>query len=324
VNRRPESLPTLDGGHPDGRRPNGRAGQGIGEVDIHDQTFAETQPRTRRPALRWCGSAGRVQLWTPELAGRRQLDGEAMIESRSAATAVELKRRIVQGLIPPGARLSERSISRGLNVSRTPLREALLQLESERLVERTPTGAWQAPRLTERDVRDIFAVRKQLEVLAVRLTIERASDAEVATLEEYLTASEEAHEAVDIVSMNFANGGFHSAMYRSAHSSWLTTAIEPIRSQTIRIRFLIASHVAGPEYSEGHRQIYDALVKRNVNTAEAIVSDHVDQDLKVAVRHLSVLAGPPGLFYYTESDVRSQSLTADLKSDIASAGSSTA
>ena len=122
-----------------------------------------------------------------------------MIESRSAATAVELKRRIVQGLIPPGARLSERSISRGLNVSRTPLREALLQLESERLVERTPTGAWQAPRLTERDVRDIFAVRKQLEVLAVRLTIERASDAEVATLEEYLTASEEAHEAVDIV-----------------------------------------------------------------------------------------------------------------------------
>ena len=66
----------------------------------------------------------------------------------------------------------------------------------------------------------------------------------------------------------------------------------------------VASQVAGPEYSEGHRQIYDALVKRNVNTAEAIVSDHVDQDLKVAVRHLSVLAGPPGLFYYTESDVR--------------------
>jgi DNA-binding GntR family transcriptional regulator len=246
-----------------------------------------------------------------------------MIESRSAAAAIELKRRIVQGLIPPGARLSERSISRGLNVSRTPLREALLQLESERLVERTSSGAWRAPQLTERDVRDIFAVRKQLEVLAVRLTIERASDAEVVSLEEYLTASEHAHEALDTVAMTFANGGFHSAVYRSAHSSWLTTAIEPIRSQTIRIRFLIASQAAAPEYSEGHRQIYDALVRRNVHTAEAIVSDHVDQDLKVAVRHLNLLAGKPGLFYYTESDMLSEASNADGQPNIASAGTST-
>jgi DNA-binding GntR family transcriptional regulator len=241
------------------------------------------------------------------------------MESRSAAAALELKRRIVQGLIPPGARLSEREISRGLNVSRTPLREALLQLESERLVERTPSGAWQAPRLTERDVRDIFAVRKHLEVLAVRLTIERASDAEVTALEEYLSASEKAHEALDTVSMTVANGGFHTAVYRSAHSSWLMTAIEPIRSQTIRIRFLIASQATAPEYPEGHREIYDALVRRNVHIAAAIVSDHVEEDLKVAVRHLSLLAGPPGLFYYTEADMLNETLSADVRSEIASA-----
>jgi DNA-binding GntR family transcriptional regulator len=247
-----------------------------------------------------------------------------MIESRSAAAAQELKRRIVQGLIPPGARLSERSVSRGLNVSRTPLREALLQLESERLVERTPSGAWQAARLAERDVRDIFEVRKQLEMVAVRLSIERASDAEVASLEEYLTESEHAHEALDIVAMTYANGGFHSAVYRSAHSSWLTTAMEPIRSQTIRIRFLIASQSAAPEYSEGHRQIYEALLRRNVRTAEAIVADHVDQDLKVAVRHLSLLAGPPGVFYYTEADMPNEPLNTDARTDIASTGRPTA
>ena len=243
-----------------------------------------------------------------------------MIESRSAAAALELKRRIVQGMVPPGARLSERTISRGLSVSRTPLREALLQLESERLVERTSSGAWQAPRLTERDVRDIFAVRKQLEVLAVRLTIERASDAEVASLEQYLTASEEAHESLDSIKMTLANGGFHSAVYRSAHSAWLTNVIEPIRSQTIRIRFLVASQAAAPEYPEGHRQIYDALVRRNVHTAEAIVSDHVDQDLKVAVRHLNLLAGPAGLFYYTESDMLTEPLNAGARPDITASG----
>ena len=104
--------------------------------------------------------------------GRRRRRRALMVERRGSG--LELKRRLVQGNIPPGARLSERAISRGLNVSRTPLREALLQLESERLVERTSSGGWQARRLTERDVRDIFAVRRQLEVLAVRLTIERA------------------------------------------------------------------------------------------------------------------------------------------------------
>jgi DNA-binding GntR family transcriptional regulator len=226
-----------------------------------------------------------------------------MVESRSAAAAAELKRRIVQGNIAPGARLSERAISQGLNVSRTPLREALLQLESERLVERTSSGAWQAKRLTERDVRDIFAVRRQLEVLAVRLTIERASDLEVAGLEEFLVASELAHDSLDLLSMTLANGGFHSAVYRITHSSWLTTAMEPIRSQTIRIRFLIASHISAPEYPESHRQIYDALVRRNVRTAEAIVTDHVEDDLKVAVRHLGLLTGPPEVFYYDKDDL---------------------
>ena len=125
--------------------------------------------------------------------------------------------------------------------------------------------------------------------------------------------------------MTLANGGFHSAVYRITHSSWLTTAMEPIRSQTIRIRFLIASHVSAPEYPESHRQIYDALVRRNVHTAEAIVTDHVEDDLKVAVRHLSLLSGPPGVFYYDEADLATPALasppppTADAPGDMATA-----
>ena len=166
---------------------------------------------------------------------------------------IELKGRVIQGEIPPGARISERSLSQALGVSRTPLREALLQLESEKLVERTESGGWQVPRLSERAVRDIFSVRKQLEVLAVRLSIERASDSEVAGLESFLEASETAFAVNDIVSMTGANGEFHTAVYRSAHSPWLETTMAPVRNQTIRIRSLIAGN-AKPEYSEGHRQ----------------------------------------------------------------------
>jgi len=210
----------------------------------------------------------------------------------------EIKERMLRGLVPPAAKISERALSESLGVSRTPLREALLQLESETLVERTRSGSWQVPRLDERSVRDIFSVRKQLEVLAARLSIERASDQEIAALETYLDDSEKAFEASDTVSMTWANGGFHTAVYHSAHSQWLLTAMEPVRSQTIRIRFLIAGQVVQPEYSEGHRQIFDALVARNARIAEAIISDHVDQDLQVAIRHLDVLAGPARALRY--------------------------
>lgn len=212
----------------------------------------------------------------------------------------ELKGRLIGGEVPPGARISERSLSQALGVSRTPLREALLQLESETLVERTESGGWQVPRLSERDVRDIFAVRRQLEVLAIRFSIERASDHEVGGLELFLDASEDAYAAHDVVSMTGANGEFHTAVYRSAHSPWLEATIEPVRNQTIRIRFLIAGGVARPEYSEGHRQIFDAIAARNPRTAEAIMSDHVEDNLHVAIRHLDVLAGPTRSLRYPD------------------------
>jgi DNA-binding GntR family transcriptional regulator len=217
--------------------------------------------------------------------------GVEHLSTRSLAYQ-DLKFRIIRGEIGPGAKLSERTLSVGLGASRTPLREALLQLESERLVERTEAGSWRIPRLDERSVRDIFAVRKQLEVLAVRLCIERGSDTEVAQLESHLEAAEVAHANLDLLSMNDANGQFHTAVYRCAHSPWLETAMEPVRNQTIRIRFLIAGHVAQPEYEEGHRRIFDSLTSRSLRTAEAIMSDHVDENLHVAIRHLDVLAGP--------------------------------
>jgi DNA-binding GntR family transcriptional regulator len=252
------------------------------------------------------------QLWVPVQMGRA-LSEPARTSSSRALAYQEMKRRMIRGLVPPGARISERSLSEALGVSRTPLREALLQLQKERLVERTASGGWRVPRLGERSVRDIFAVRKQLEVLAVRLSVERASDHEVAALESFLAASESAFTQHDTESMTSANGGFHTAVYRSAHSPWLETTMEPVRSQTIRIRFLIAGQVKSPEYSEGHRQIFDALAARNVRIAEAIMADHVEQDLLVAIRHLDVLAGPDKSMRYPEdAPLESSEMLADL------------
>lgn len=200
-----------------------------------------------------------------------------------------LKADLLRGALASGTRMSERALCARLGVSRTPLREALLRLEQQQLIERSDTGAWRVRGLDERDVRDIFACRSQLEELAVRLAIERGADAEIRRLGHHLDEAEAAHRAGDVAAMTAANAAFHTDIYRVAHSSWLETVIEPLRSQTIRIRFIIADHVLQPSYPEEHRVIYDALVARDAQRAEQIIRSHVDADLRVAIRHFEVL-----------------------------------
>lgn len=143
--------------------------------------------------------------------------------------------------------------------------------------------------LAERDVQDIFHCRTQLEVLAARWAVERGSDVELLSLSEFLEESERAHSQGDLLKMTEANSQFHSGLYRCAHSDWLAATIEPLRSQTLRMRILIADKVVQPNYPEGHRQLYSALIARDTEGAERIARDHVAEDLKVVMRHLSAL-----------------------------------
>ena len=86
---------------------------------------------------------------------------------------------LLDGEIPPGARIPERELCERLDISRTPLREALKVLAAEGLVQLLPHRGSRAAKLTDKDMRDLFEVCQGLEALAGELACERITDAEI-------------------------------------------------------------------------------------------------------------------------------------------------
>ncbi|MGP3637465.1 GntR family transcriptional regulator [Streptomyces sp. 24-1644] len=90
-----------------------------------------------------------------------------------------LRRAIVDGALLPGRRLTERELTELTGVSRTSVREALRRLQAEGLVEESPSRGLRVSVPTREEVEQIYEIRAELEPLAVRLFVERASREEV-------------------------------------------------------------------------------------------------------------------------------------------------
>src|SRR5215475_14975365 len=95
-------------------------------------------------------------------------------------TVAHVRAMLLEGEIPPGARIPERELCERLEISRTPLREALKVLAAEGLVQLLPHRGSRAAKLTDKDMRDLFEVCQGLEALAGELACERISEAGIA------------------------------------------------------------------------------------------------------------------------------------------------
>ncbi len=87
-----------------------------------------------------------------------------------------LRRLLIEGEIPPGARIPERELCASLSISRTPLREALKVLAAEGLVVLLPNRGSRAAKLTQKDVKELFEVCEALEATAGELACPRISE----------------------------------------------------------------------------------------------------------------------------------------------------
>src|SRR3974390_2333240 len=109
----------------------------------------------------------------------------------------ELRQSIISGRLNPGERLVEREIIAMMGVSRTVIREALRQLESEGLVAIVPNKGPVVRSLTIEEAQDLYAIRAVLEGLAARLFTEHAEPSEIQELEEALIRTSGAYNTGD-------------------------------------------------------------------------------------------------------------------------------
>lgn len=153
-------------------------------------------------------------------------------------TLDELRRRIVDGRIGFGEALSENTLASELGVSKTPVREALMQLRTEGLVDIQPQRGTFVFRLEPDQVVAISELRAVLEVAAIGMAMARARDRLVAGMGRILGEMERAFAAGDIVAYRTCDGEYHQLMVAMSGNAYLADAYALItfRLQALRSR----------------------------------------------------------------------------------------
>ncbi len=200
----------------------------------------------------------------------------------------ELRNAIANEEYEPGEHLTETALSRRFNVSRTPIREALNQLEKEGFVEITPSVGARVVTLSQKNVSDIYDILIVLEGLSSRLAAKKLSDEQIEKLEEYhfLMMKASGQKNVDLVSA--LNNKFHWLIQEATQNSYLIDLEVNYRRLVNRFTPIF---VRIPEQWEAtlkeHRQIIDAFKGKNSALAEFVTKEHLEGAKQRLLKYLN-------------------------------------
>jgi DNA-binding GntR family transcriptional regulator len=180
---------------------------------------------------------------------------------------------IVRLQLRPGERIVESDLQRRIGLGRTPIREALFQLSREGLVVRDSRG-FAVAELSAREVGELYEVREELEVLAVRRAIARATDEDLQELSQVIAESGSGPRGAEdrwVLGLRF-----HRTLARLGGNAVLEQLLEQVLRRIARVRFMeILSDPSGERAREEHRRIYESLLRRDVEAAESAVRSHI-------------------------------------------------
>lgn len=208
-------------------------------------------------------------------------------------TYAAIRRAILEGSLRPGERIVEQQLAESLNVSRTPVREALLKLERENLVARMGRGM--AVRTYSGDeVRDIYDLRAQIEGFAARVACDRISEAEITALERVEDELEveldrsAADDADSIRSLANLNQRFHAVVVRAVRSA----PLERCFAQVLQLPLLYKAYLWYDEPSRrssasDHRRLVELLRAHDGQEAEMVWRHHIERGRDMLVEHLT-------------------------------------
>ncbi len=187
-----------------------------------------------------------------------------------------IKDAILNLQLKPGAPLVEAELAERLGISKTPVRDALLELRREGLVTKIPYSGTFVSEITAQDIREIIQVRAVLEGLAARLATSILSESDLEYLESLIDRELEAIDAGNIELATQLNGRFHEIILAQVENKRLVALAENFENQLQRFRIL-SSHLNGRlrKSAEEHRHVLVALRARDADNAEALFRKHL-------------------------------------------------
>jgi DNA-binding GntR family transcriptional regulator len=210
----------------------------------------------------------------------------------SARAFRELRARVLSGALPPGALLLEGELALALGMSRTPVREAMVRLADEGLVELRPRHGMRVLPMSAADMREVYEVLTELEAAAARRCAdEGVSAAVLAALEASVQAMDQALAADDLDGWAAADAEFHRQLSEAPGNRRLAATIASFADKAHRWRMATLRLRPKPTASnEDHRAVVAAIRARDPAAAEAIHRAHrarAGTMLAALITHLS-------------------------------------
>ena len=214
-----------------------------------------------------------------------QLSSDNVLQTRDGYVAERLRRAILRGHFKPGERLDQNEIAELLNVSRSPVREALRTLAAEGLVEVYPHRGAVVAELSPAEFEEISIIRVVLESMAARLAAPHIDDERIALLKDILA---ELDCTTDLDRWVELNRRFHNTIYQAVHRPRLLSFIENLRiTMTPYIRQYIASDEHLNAARIGHRRILEACINRDDKLAQEETERHLKDVYEEALKYLA-------------------------------------
>ncbi|WP_326834714.1 GntR family transcriptional regulator [Amycolatopsis rhabdoformis] len=212
------------------------------------------------------------------------LDRLATPKSQGDMVLKALSRAIREGRLEPGSLHSAASLAEQLGVSRTPVREALLQLARDGAVRLERNRGARILQTSMQDLRDIFQIRTWLEVPATRIAAETRTDADLARLAESLTVLQEGELTTQDIRRQDHN--FHVTLMEIAGNTRLSQYVDTLRSSVLIHDAMNVEQQQRlhSQVVDEHRPILEAIRDRDADAAADHMAKHLDETARVLMQ----------------------------------------
>lgn len=198
-----------------------------------------------------------------------------------------LREDIVTGRLRPNERLVDSSIARKMNMSRTPVREALKQLEMQGYLSRLPNGGLIVTDHSPSQIRNLYEIREALEIMALKLTCQRATQEQIDQAVELHERMLEVIRKHDVEQFIELNSTFHNVLFSACGNEQLWTLLQTFRDQFFDRRLVRVFNVSDwRSMPKQHQRLLDAVRQRKPRLVEKAVHEHVRTAFRIAIERL--------------------------------------
>jgi DNA-binding GntR family transcriptional regulator len=203
------------------------------------------------------------------------------------AVYAALRHSIIHGELRPGARLRADALAKEMNVSRTPVRDALRKLESEGLATMSARRGLIVPELSEDGLIETFQIRAVLEGLAARLAVDNATPSEIAKIRELIDDLASASQRGDVDQMRDILREFRQQIYSLSHNARLLQFLTALQDRGMQFGMSTLYTSGRPQQVlEECRDLVKAIEARDGNLAEQLARDQRNKLLALRIEIL--------------------------------------